>query len=131
MKKPLIGFFLPIVLFSAMAIWGSLVHAAMETTIEEIKADKDSYDQKEVSVSGIVSTPKFKARRLGKPYMTFPILGSSEGRINILLWGDMGLKPGRKVAVTGIYRKTLKMGKYTFRDIIEASKLKKIEENKK
>ena len=104
-----------------MVPWGSPVRAAVETTIEEIMANKDSYDGKEVSVSGAVSTPRFKASRHGKPYMTFPLLSGSKGRINILFWGDMKLKKGEKVRVTGIYRKIMEMGKYTFRDVIEAS----------
>jgi hypothetical protein len=106
-----------------MVPWGSPVHAAVETTIEEIMANKDSYDGKEVSVSGAVSTPRFKASRHGKPYMTFPLLGDSKGRINILFWGDRKLKKGEKVRVTGIYRKIMEMGKYTFRDVIEASEI--------
>ena len=82
-------------------------------------------------VSGTVSSPKFKAARRGKAYMTFPLLGHSGDRINILFWGDMKLKPGKKVRVKGIYRKIMEVGKYTFRDVIEASKIIQIEENKK
>jgi hypothetical protein len=106
-----------------MFLLGSYVHATMEATVEEIMANKDSYDEKEVVVSGTVSSPKFKASKAGKAYMTFPILGDSGGKINILKWGDMKLKPGKKVSVKGIYRKTMKMGKYTFRDLIEASEI--------
>jgi hypothetical protein len=112
---------LSIILFLAVVLGGSSVHAAMETTVEEIIADKDSYDGKEVSLSGAVSTPRFKASRHRKPYMTFPLLGDSKGRINVLFWGNIKLKTGKKVRVTGIYRKIMEMGKYTFRDVIEAS----------
>jgi hypothetical protein len=106
-----------------MVLLGSSVHAIMEATVEEIMANKDSYDEKEVAVSGTVSSPKFKASKAGKAYMTFPILGDSGVRINILKWGDMKVKPGKKVGVKGIYRKTMKMGKYTFRDLIEAREI--------
>jgi len=102
---------------------GSSVHAGTESTVEEIIANKDSYDGKEVLVSGTVSSPKFKATRRGKAYMTFPILGHSGGRINILFWGDMKLKPGKEVRVTGIFKKIMEVGKYTFRDMIEARKI--------
>ena len=86
-------------------------------------ANKDSYEEKEVSVSGAVSTPRFKASRHAKPYMTFPLLGDFKGRINVLFWGDIKLKTGKKVKIKGIYHKIMELGKYTFRDVIEASEI--------
>ena len=125
MNRRLIKFLLPLFLFLTMVSWGSPVHAAaVKTTVEEIMANKDSYDGKEVSVSGAVSTPRFKSSRHGKPYMTFPLLGDSKGRINVLFWGNIKLKTGKKVRVTGIYRKIMELGKYTFRDVIEAGEVK-------
>jgi hypothetical protein len=114
----------PILLFvSAVLLYGNSIQAAEETTVEEIIANKETYDEKEVSVCGAVSTPRFKASRRGKPYMTFPLLGESNGRINVLFWGNMKLKTGKKIKVQGIYRKMMEMGKYTFRDVIEASEI--------
>jgi len=110
-------------LVSAFLVCANSIHAAMETTVEEIMADKDSYDGKEVSVSGAVSTPRFKSSRHRKPYLTFPLLGDSKGQINVFFWGDIKLKTGKKIRVTGIYRKIMEMGKYTFRDVIEASEI--------
>jgi len=111
-------------LASALLLCGNSIHAAMETTVEEIIAEKDSYDGKEVSVSGAASTPRFKSSRHGKSYMTFPLLGDSKGRINVLIWGNIKLRTGEKVRVTGAYRKVMEMGKYTFRDVIEAGEIK-------
>jgi hypothetical protein len=125
MKRFLLIYSPIFLLVSAILLCGNSIHAAVETTVEEIMANKDSYDGKEVSVSGAVSTPRFKSSRHGKPYMTLPLLGDSKGRINILFWGGMKLKKGQKVRVTGIYRKIMEMGKYTFRDVIEASEVKK------
>jgi hypothetical protein len=109
----------------ATFLWGTSIQAATETTVEEIIADKDSYDGKEVSLSGAVSTPRFKASRHRKPYMTFPLLGDSGSRINVLYWGEIKLKTGRKIKVQGVYRKMMEIGKYTFRDVIEASDIQK------
>ncbi len=114
-----------ILLVLKILLWGNMVYAAIETTIEEIRADRDSYDGKEVSISGAVSSPRFKASRAGKPYMTLPLLGHSGDQINVLVWGNTKLKKEQKVKVTGIYKKIMKMGKYTFRDMIEASKINK------
>jgi hypothetical protein len=114
----------PILLFvSGVLLCGNSIQAAEETTVEEIMANKETYDEKEVSVSGAVSTPRFKASRRGKLYMTFPLLGDSKGRINVLFWGNIKLKTGKKIKVQGIYRKIMEMGKYTFRDVIEASEI--------
>jgi len=112
-------------LVSAVLLCGTSIHAAMETTVEEIMANQDSYDGKEVSVYGAVSSPRFKSTRHGKPFVTLPLLGDFKGRINVLFWGDMKLKTGKKVKVTGIYRKIMEVGKYTFRDVIEASDIEK------
>ncbi len=57
--------------------------------------------------------------------MTFPLLGDSGSRINILFWENIKLKTGRKIKVEGVYRKMMEMGKYTFRDVIEATKIEK------
>jgi len=119
------------ILFFSAVVLGNFVYAAAEATVEEILANQDSYDGKEVSVSGAVSTPRFKASRHGKPYMTFPLLGESGGRINVLVWEQMKLKKGEKVKVTGTYRKVMEMGKYTFRDMVEASEIIRSEEGNK
>jgi len=123
MNRLFVKLSLSIILFLAVVLGGSSINAAMETTVEEIMANKETYDEKEVSVSGAVSTPRFKASRHRKPYITFPLLGDSGSRINILFWGDMKLKTGKKIKVQGIYRKIMEVGKYTFRDVIEASEI--------
>jgi hypothetical protein len=124
MKRFLLIYLAIFLLAAAILLCGNSIHAAMETTVEEIIADKDSYDGKEVSVSGAVSTPRFKSSRHGKPYMTFPLVGDSGGRINVLFWGEIKLIRGKKVTVKGVYRKIMEMGKYTFRDVIEAGEIK-------
>jgi len=125
MKRFFLVYSLLFLLVSAILLCGTSIHAAKETTVEEIMADKDSYDGEEVSLSGAVSTPRFKASRHRKPYMNFPLLGDSGSRINILFWGELKLKTGRKIKVQGVYRKMMEMGKYTFRDVIEASEIEK------
>ncbi len=127
MKRYDFVYSLTLLLASVLLLYGPSTHAAPETTVEEIVAAKDSYDEKEVSVTGAVSTPRFRASRQRKPYMTFPLLGSSGSRINILFWGEIKLKTGKKIKVQGVYRKVMEMGKYTFRDVIEASKIEDAE----
>jgi len=125
MRRFFLVYSLILLLASILLLLGTSTQAAMETTIKEIVADKDSYDGKEISVTGVVSTPRFRASRHSKPYMTFPLLGDSGSRINVLFWGDIKLKTGKKIKVQGIYRKIMEMGKYTFRDVIETNKIEK------
>jgi len=126
MKRYFLIYSLTLLLASVLLLCGTSTHAG-ETTVEEIVADKDFYEGKEVSVTGAVSTPRFRASRHRKPYMTFPLLGDSGSRVNILFWGDIKLKTGKKIKVRGVYRKVMEMGKYTFRDVIEASKIEGVE----
>jgi hypothetical protein len=95
---------------------------AIGTTVDKILADKNSYNEKKVSVSGTVSANlKFKTSKDGKDYTTFSLLGDSGRRINVFIWGKLKLQGGQKVRVTGIYRKIKKTGTYTFRNGIEAT----------
>lgn len=55
--------------------------------------------------------------------ISFPLLGDSGSRINILFWGDIKLKTGKKIKVHGVCRKMMEMGKYPLRDVIEASEI--------
>ncbi len=130
-KERFLYFSLFALLFFGAVLLGSSAQAATETTVEEILANPDSFEGKEVSVSGTVSTPRFKASRHGKPYMTFPLLGESGGRVNVLVWEQIKLKKGEKIKVTGTFRQTMEMGKYTFRNMVEASKIVRSEEENK
>ncbi len=123
MKRFLLIYSPIFLLASAILLCGNSIQAATETTVEEITTNKETYDGKEVSVSGAVSTPRFKSSRHRKPYVTFPLLGDSGSRINILFWGDIKLKTGKKIRVQGVYRKIMEMGKYPLRDVIEASEI--------
>jgi len=115
-------FLFGIVLALIIVLGGVSICPAIETTVDKIVADKNSYDGHEVSVSGTVSANvKFKTSKGGKDYTTFSLIGDSGGRINVFIWGKQKLQGGQKARVTGIYRKVKKVEKYTFRNHIEAT----------
>jgi hypothetical protein len=62
MKWYSINFLHIIILVLAIVLCENFSCAATEGTIEKILANKDSFDGKEVSVSGMVSKPKFRRR---------------------------------------------------------------------
>ena len=138
MKRCTSKILLGVILSLSVLLWGNFSDATVpwqffipnepskpvETPVEKILADKNSYDGKEVSVSGTVSADlKLKRSRAGKDYTTFSLLGDSGRRIKIFIWGRLKLQGGQKVKVTGIYRKIKKTGKYTFRNEIEAAEI--------
>jgi hypothetical protein len=98
--------------------------AATETTIEKILTNKDSFDGKEVSVSGIVAKIKFRTSKGGNEYTTFSLIESSGESIRVFTWGHPKIKEGQKVKVTGTYRKVKKIRRYTFYNEIEAVEVK-------
>ena len=122
MKRCASKFLFVIVLVLTIVLGGFPICPAIGTTVDKILADKNSYDEKEISVSGTVSANlKFKTTKDGKDFTTFSLLGDSGRRINVFIWGKLKLQGGQKVRVTGIYRKVKKIGKYTFRNGIEAT----------
>jgi hypothetical protein len=131
---------IPPVIFVLLTIilWGNFSDAAVpwqyaipteeskpvETPADQIVADKDSYDGKEVSVSGKISNLKFKTLRGGNKYTTFLLVGESGGRINVTISEHPKLRPAQKVRVTGVYRKVKKTTHRNYYNEIEASEVK-------
>jgi len=95
-----------------------------ETTVDKIVAHKDSYDGKEVSVSGKISNLKFKTSKGGSKYTTFLLVGEAGGRINVFVSEHPKLKPAQKVRVTGLYRKVKKTAQRKYYNQIEATEIK-------
>ena len=137
MKKHFLTFSPVLFLFSVILLTGSFGGAAVPwqfgipdeedkavgTTVDQIVAHKDSYDGKEVSVSGKISNLKFKTSKGGNKYTTFLLVGESGGRINVYVSEHPKLKPAQKVRVTGIYRKVKKTAHRNYYNEIEASEV--------
>ncbi len=137
MKRGTSKVLLGVILSLSVLLWGNFSGAyvpwyffipdepskPVETPAGKILADKDSYDQKEVSVTGFISNLKFKTFTGGYNYTTFVLLGESGGRINVFIWERSKLQLGKKVNVTGLYRKVMRAGNLTFRNVIEAKEI--------
>jgi len=126
MKQDTLKFLFSFALILTIALSGFSISLAEETTSEKIVANKDSYDRKEVSVIGFVSNLKLKTFTGGYNYTTFVLVGESGGRINVFIWGRSDLQLGQKVRATGLYRKTMRAGNSTFRNVIEAKEVTKL-----
>lgn len=111
-------------LVSAIVLGSFSICPAAETTVEKIMYDKESYDGQQVSVAGTVSGLKFGPWVGGKDYTTFILVGKSGGRVNVLIWERLQLKPRQEVTVTGIYRKVLRTDRRMLNNVIEVSQVK-------
>ena len=97
-----------------------------EVSIEKILSAKESYDGKEVIVSGKVSHLESKTSKAGNDYTTFTLSGSAgKGSLNVYSRGHTEVKQGQTVKVTGIYRKEKRVGKWIVRNEIEAAGIRK------
>jgi len=138
MKRFTSKFLLGVILSLSVLLWGNFSDAAVpwqffipsepnkpvETPVEKIVTDKDSYDGKEVSVKGSVSNLKFKTSKSGNKYTTFVLVGESGVRINVIILEHPKVKAGQKVRVTGVYRKVKKTAHRNYYNEIEASEVK-------
>ena len=85
------------ILLLGFVFWVGFNDAATETTIEKILTNKDSFDGKEVSVSGIVSKIKFRTSKGGNEYTTFSLIESSGESIRVFTWGTPKSKKAKKL----------------------------------
>jgi len=99
-------------------------YAAIETTIDKILADKNSYDGKEVLISCVVSNLKFKKSTGGNEYTTFSLTSESGKSIHVFFLGQFKLKSRQKVNVLGIFRKVTRVGRSTLYNEIEATEIR-------
>ena len=111
-------------LVSTIVLSGFSIWPAAQTTVEKINSNSDSYDGRKVSVTGMVSNPKFETLEVGKTYTTFILAGKSGGRIKVSVPGTLKLKPGQEVKVKGVYRKVKTTTHRYYYNEIEASKVK-------
>jgi hypothetical protein len=138
MKRDFLRFLPVLFLFLVVLLLGNLGGAAVPlelatpdetnkpvgTTVDKIVAHKDSYDGREVSVSGKISNLKFRTLKGGNKFTTFLLVGESGGRINVFISEHPKLKTAQKVRVTGIYRKVKKTAHRNHYNEIEASEVK-------
>jgi hypothetical protein len=124
MKWGTLKFLFGMVLVLTIILCGNFGYAAIETTIDKILADKNSYDGKEVLISGVVSNLKFKKSTGGSKYTTFSLTSESGKSIHVFFLGQFKLKSKQKVKVVGIFRKVTKVGRSTLNNEIEATEIR-------
>ncbi len=93
---------------------------AIKATIGDILSNPDKYDGQMVQVDAKVFLPHFKTSKKGNEYTTFKL--ESDGKfISVYSFGTLSINGGDMVRVIGTYQKVKKVGRYTFRNEIDAS----------
>ncbi len=96
-------------------------------TISQILKDPNKFDGRLVEVEGLVSDLKFKESRSGRKYTTFKIQ-DNYGRTLKVYYGNghPAIKNNDRVLVKGVYRKVKRIGRYQYKNQIDASSVKKL-----
>ncbi len=73
-----------------------------------------------VEVEAKVFLPHFKSSKKGNAYTTFKL--ENDGQfVNVFSYGTLSINQGDLVRVIGTYQKVKQVGRYTFRNEIDAS----------
>lgn len=101
------------VLLLPLAAW------AVTASPGEILGDPDRFDGKLVTVTGRVTVLKAKISGKGNAYYTFAL--DDGGRaITVFSFGEPECPEGRTAMVEGQFQKVKRVGRYTFRNQIDA-----------
>ncbi len=98
--------------------------SALALTVGEILSSPDRFDQKDVTLVGTAEDVRPRVSRRGNQYTTLK-LADGTGRINVFSWGKLAISSRDRVEVKGIFLKVKRVGRYTFRNEIEASSVKR------
>lgn len=100
--------------------------AAEKVGLADLAKDPKKFDGKVIETSGVVSEFKQKTSRAGNKYFTFVLAQGKEEKVNVFSQGeaDSDLKDGVKAKVVGLYRIEKKLGTMTFKNEVDATKVK-------
>jgi len=101
-----------------------LVAGATDATVKAILGDPARYDGQVVSVTGDASEVRATVSRRGNPYTTFRLTDASSAALTVYSRGHPDVKGA--VRVTGIFQRVKRVGRYTFNNQIDASRISSV-----
>ena len=105
-----------------MLLATALPVSAVQASPSEILADADKYDGQNVTVTGRVANLRETVSRKGNPYFTFDI-SDGKATIRIFSFGKSACRQGSTATVEGRFDKVKRVGRYTFSNEVEATRL--------
>ena len=91
---------------------------ATDTGPSQILANPTKFDGKHVTVSGTAQYVRQKTSRRGNEYETFSLCDQT--CVNVFTWGHPNVAEGKQLTVNGTFEEVKHVGRYTFRNEIEA-----------
>ncbi len=96
-------------------------------SVSQILKNPEEYDGRIVEVEGLAGDINFKTSKSGRKYTTFK-LSDNYGRTLKVYYGKghPRISDGDRVLVKGIYRKVKRIGRYQYKNQIDASEVKRL-----
>ena len=95
---------------------------ALPSSPAEILGAADRFDGQIVTISGTVTNVQPRVSRQGNAYFTFEL---SDGRksITVFKFGESPCRAGATATVEGLFQTVKQVGRYTFRNQVDATKI--------
>ena len=109
----------------ALVLWAVSVLAAGAdlVTIKDLLAEPDKWHGRAVVVNGSVGKLEPRTSQRGNPYYTF-LLNDGKQSVTVFSYGTPEVKDGNRVQVEGTFLKVNRVGKYTFQNQVDATRIR-------
>ena len=107
------------VVLSLVAVVGAW---ALQSSPAEILGNPDRFDGQIVTISRTLTNVRPRVSQRGNAYFTFEL---SDGRtaITVFKFGEPACRAGTTATVEGLFQKVKRLGRYTFRNQVDATKI--------
>jgi hypothetical protein len=112
-----------VIVFLVVALTGP---ALAGDRIGDVLARTDAFDGRDVIVEGKASAVDPRTSRRGNDYFTFRISDVAGTSLKVFSWGKPAFAPGDRVEVSGRFQRERQVGRYTFTNEVEASRIRKL-----
>ena len=107
------------VLFALLVV----AHAwAFDASIKDVATSPERFDGKSISLRGNVANLQRRVSAKGNAYFTFD-LSDGSGSVRVFSFGQTSCKPGDEAAVDGQFDQVKRVGRYTFRNEVTATRV--------
>lgn len=94
--------------------------------IGDILARPEAFDRREVVLTGKASAVDPRTSRRGNDYFTFRLADETGASLKVFSWGKPAIAPGDRVQVQGRFQKERRVGRHTFTNEVEATRIRKL-----
>ncbi len=115
-----------VVLLWVIVLLGLASPALAWDRIGDILARPEVFDGREVVLAGKASAVDPRTSRRGNDYFTFRLSDEAGASLKVFSWGKPAIAPGDRVEVRGRFQRERRVGRYTFTDEVEASRIRKL-----